>query len=106
MAQTALESQRFWQLLLVIHKFFLFSPSLFAERDVEIPDHFDIFHLRYEIEASEKTALQAVLDVEKERKRLEAEADKLIEAEMADCDQLQDIYERLDNMDASRGIDI
>lgn len=42
-----------------------------------IPDHVDIFHLRKEIEACEKTALEAVMDVDAERIFLEKKAEEL-----------------------------
>jgi len=44
-----------------------------AEQDVKVPKHLDIFFLKKEIDPTEMTALQAVLDVDVERKRLEAE---------------------------------
>ncbi|EDQ84909.1 uncharacterized protein MONBRDRAFT_35317 [Monosiga brevicollis MX1] len=72
-----------------------------AEQDVPLPDHFDIFHLKKEIDATDLTALEAVLDVDAERKRLEAEAERLIEMDLAESDRLTSIYERLDAMDAS-----
>eukprot|EP00043_Microstomoeca_roanoka_P013405 m.131257 g.131257 ORF g.131257 m.131257 type:complete len:612 (-) comp15742_c8_seq1:1477-3312(-) len=73
-----------------------------GEHDIALPDHFDIFHLRSEIDPSEKSALEAVLDVDKERKRLEAEAEWLIENDMGDSDRLVDVYERLDQMEAEK----
>ncbi|EGD76175.1 ABC transporter [Salpingoeca rosetta] len=73
-----------------------------SDRDIEFPDHFDIFHLKSEIEPSDKTALEAVMDVDEQRTRLEAEAEWLIENEMGDSDRLVDVYERLDEIDADR----
>ena len=70
---------------------------------MKLPSHIDIFHLKREIEPTEMTALQAVLDVDEARKRLEAEAEMLIEMDMADSERLITVYERLDQMDASRG---
>ncbi|CAJ0577055.1 unnamed protein product, partial [Mesorhabditis spiculigera] len=70
-------------------------------REMPLPDHLDMFMVSREMEASTKTALQAVVDVDEERKHLE----KLSE-ELAACDddesqqKLMDIYERLDEMDA------
>lgn len=76
--------------------------SAIAERDVEIPDHIDIYHLKSEIEATEKTALEAVLDVDAERKRLEKEAEELaLETSDEATERLQDIYDRLDQIDAA-----
>ena len=48
-----------------------------ANRELPIPDHFDIFHLTNEIHASEKTALQCVMEVNNEKIRLEKEAEEL-----------------------------
>lgn len=46
-------------------------------REVPIPDHIDIFLLRREMPPSDKTALEAVIEVDKERLRLEKEAEDL-----------------------------
>lgn len=73
-----------------------------ANRELPIPKHFDIFHLTNEIEPTDKTALECVMEVDRERLRLEAEADDLAhrtEDEMAH-DRLMDIYERLDELEA------
>lgn len=48
-----------------------------GNRDIPIPEHIDIFHLKNEIEASDKTALECVMEVDAERTRLEAEAAEL-----------------------------
>lgn len=47
------------------------------------------------------TALEVVMEhVEKERLRLEKEAEQLLEVpEGAECEALQDVYERLDELD-------
>lgn len=41
-----------------------------ASRELPIPDHIDIFHLDEEAEPSERTALEAVIDVVREKVRL------------------------------------
>jgi ATP-binding cassette subfamily F protein 2 len=90
-------------------------------RAVPIPSGIDIFHLKEEIEPSDTiTALEAVMSVDEERARLEMEAEKLNSAfsllsDTADdndndatieeqqeqiTDLLNDIYERLDALDA------
>jgi ATP-binding cassette subfamily F protein 2 len=72
-----------------------------ANREVPIPDHIDIFLLSREIEASDKTSLQAVLDVDEARLRLECEAEEL--AHMDDqesIDKLTEVYERLEELGA------
>lgn len=75
-----------------------------AHRELPIPEHFDIFHLTNEIEASDKTALECVMEVQNEKLRLEKEADELAhrpDDEMAH-DRLMDIYERLDELEAGK----
>lgn len=46
-------------------------------RELPIPDHMDIYHLTREIEASDMTALEAVISCDDERLRLEKEAEAL-----------------------------
>ena len=48
-----------------------------GNREVPIPDHIDIFHLTREMAASDKTALECVLEVDEERLKLEKEAEEL-----------------------------
>jgi len=75
-----------------------------STRELPIPDHFDIFHLTNEIEPSSKTALECVMEVNKEKARLEKEADILAtrtEDEMAH-ERLMDIYERLEELDSAK----
>lgn len=48
-----------------------------GSREIPIPMHIDIFHLKNEMEASDKTALECVMEVDAERTRLEAEAAEL-----------------------------
>jgi len=75
-----------------------------STRELPIPDHFDIFHLTNEIEPSNKTALECVMEVHEEKARLEKEADALAhrtDDEMAH-ERLMDIYERLDELDSAK----
>ena len=51
--------------------------SAIENREIPIPEHVDIYHLRREMPPSEKTALQAVCDVDKERIKLEHESEVL-----------------------------
>ena len=44
-------------------------------------DHIDIFYLTREMPASEKTALQCVMEVDQERNRLEKLAEELADAQ-------------------------
>jgi ATP-binding cassette subfamily F protein 2 len=72
-----------------------------ANREIPIPEHIDIFLLSREIAATDKTALQAVLDVDAARVRLEKEAEELAHMEDQEAmDKLMDVYERLDELGA------
>jgi len=46
-------------------------------RELPIPDHMDIYHLSREIEASDMSALDAVISCDEERLKLEKEAEIL-----------------------------
>eukprot|EP00736_Rhodelphis_marinus_P007888 Rmarinus@m.23668 len=70
-----------------------------AYREVPIPEHIDIFFLNKEAEPSEMTALETVVHhAKKEIERLEKEAESIAE-EDPECDGLQDIFDRLDELD-------
>lgn len=61
----------------------------------------DIYHLTREIPASDKSALQCVMEVDQERIRLEKLCDELVNCDDDDSqEQLMDLYERLDEMSA------
>jgi len=72
-----------------------------GQREVPIPSHVSIYHLDREIAATDKTAVEAVIDdLEKERVRLEKEAEELVAVEGgAESERLMDIYNTLDEMD-------
>jgi len=71
-----------------------------ASRELPIPDHIDIFHLDSEAEKSDRTALQAVIDVvQAQVERLEALAEHIRETAGPDADLVQDIYDRIDKLD-------
>merc|ERR1711862_720752 len=96
-------------------------------RALPFPDGIDFYYLKEEIEASDTiTALEAVMSVDEEREKLEQEAEKLnqLVAQMADPDfemaeseqedgltleqqqeeiieLLNNVYERLENLDAA-----
>lgn len=73
-----------------------------AAREIPIPSHIDVYHLSEEVEASDRTALQAVIDiVEEEHKRLEKEEERLLVEEGPGSPALQTVYERLDRLDPS-----
>ena len=48
-----------------------------GNREVPIPEMMDIYFLSHEIEATDMSALQAVVCVDEERERLEKEAEEL-----------------------------
>ncbi|KAK6618590.1 ATP-binding cassette sub- F member 2 [Polyplax serrata] len=75
--------------------------AVLGNREVPIQDHIDIFHLTREIPASDKTALQCVMEVDEERVRLENLAEQLAAQEDDESqEQLMDIYERLEDISA------
>lgn len=75
--------------------------SVVGNREVPIPDQIDIFHLTREMPASNKTALECVMEVDEERVRLEKLAEELVDCPEEDAqEQLMDVYERLDDMSA------
>jgi ATP-binding cassette subfamily F protein 2 len=55
--------------------------AVLGNREVPIPEHIDIFHLTREMPASDKTALQCVMEVDEERVRLEKLAEGLVACE-------------------------
>jgi len=75
--------------------------SVLGNREVPIQDHIDIYYLAREIPASEKTALEAVMEADDERIKLEALAEELATQEDDESQEfLMQVYERLDDMGA------
>lgn len=73
-----------------------------AARDVPIPHHIDIYFLQEGVPASEMTAVEAVLEeARREVERLETRAEELSCIPDIDSNLIDDIYERLDQMDPS-----
>ncbi|RLM97914.1 ABC transporter F family member 1 [Panicum miliaceum] len=70
-------------------------------RELPIPEHMDIYHLSHEIEASDMSALQAVVSCDEERVKLEKEAEVLAAQDDGGGEALDRVYERLDAMDAA-----
>jgi len=74
--------------------------AVLGNREVPIQDHIDIYYLSREVPASTKTALQAVMEADEERIKLEKLAEEL--ATMADDDDaheyLMEVYDRLDEL--------
>lgn len=74
--------------------------KVLAERQVPIPDYIDIHLLAEEAQPSEDSALDYVINSAKvEVARLETKADDILVEEGPESDLLQDIYERLDELD-------
>lgn len=72
-----------------------------GHRELPIPDHMDIHHLTREIEASDMSALQAVICCDEERIKLEKEAEILSAQDDGGGEALDLVYERLEAMDAA-----
>ncbi|KAL6859145.1 hypothetical protein ACP4OV_018147 [Aristida adscensionis] len=70
-------------------------------RELPIPEHMDIYHLTHEIEATDMSALQAVVSCDEERVKLEKEAEILAAQDDGGGDALDRVYERLEAIDAS-----
>merc|ERR1719431_781689 len=75
--------------------------AVLGNREVPIQEHIDIYYLAREIPASEKTALEAVMEADEERIKLEALAEELATQEDDESQEfLMQVYERLDDMGA------
>lgn len=75
--------------------------SAISHREIPIPKHVDVFHLSREIPATEKTAIEAVLDADQELVELEKEADELVNCDDLESQELlNDIYERMDELNS------
>ncbi|XP_043701097.1 ABC transporter F family member 1 [Telopea speciosissima] len=72
-----------------------------GNRELPIPEHMDIYHLSREIEASDMTSLEAVINCDEERLKLEKEAEALAAEEGGGGEALERIYERLESLDAA-----
>lgn len=78
---------------------------------IPIPQTIDVYSVQHPVEPTELTALQAVVEVDTERRELEAEADMLSdklagegvtdEDQALITDRLNDVYERLESMEAA-----
>jgi ATP-binding cassette subfamily F protein 2 len=72
-----------------------------GKREVPIQEHIDIFYLDREVPASEKTALEAVMEADEERNKLEKLAEELATMDNEESqDYLMQVYERLDDLGA------
>lgn len=72
-----------------------------AKKEIPIPDHVDIYHLSREIPATNKTAIEAVLEADEEIEKLEKEAENLAHCDDIESqERLNDIYEKLDELNS------
>merc|ERR1719175_276342 len=75
--------------------------AVLGNREVPIQEHVDIYYLDREVPASEKTAIQAVMEADEERIKLERLAEELATAEDDESQEyLMSVYERLDDLGA------
>jgi len=75
--------------------------AVLGNREVPIQEHIDIYYLAREMPASEKTALEAVMEADEERMKLEKLAEQLATMEDEESqDYLMEVYERLDELGA------
>jgi ATP-binding cassette, subfamily F, member 2 len=71
-----------------------------AAREVPIPEHIDIYLLSEEAQPSNDTALEYVVNSAKEEvARLENQIEHLLTEQGPECDLLQPLYDRLDELD-------
>ena len=71
-----------------------------AQREVPLPRHIDVFHLHEEAPPSEQTGVEAVVaHVVEEAAALEALSQSILEECGADDERLEEIYDRLGQLD-------
>jgi len=71
-----------------------------AARDIEIPEHIDIYLLNQEAEPSGKNAVEVVIEsAQKEVIRLEKQVEEILATDDTDNPILDDIYDRMEAMD-------
>ena len=76
--------------------------SAIAKREIPIPEHVDIYHLREEAAPSDRTALESVVDhVKLEIEKLRKKEEDLMANYGPGDERLQLIYERLEELDPS-----
>ena len=75
--------------------------AVLGNREVPIQSHIDIYYLSREMPASEKSALQAVMEADEERLKLEQLAEELVHLDDDESQEyLLEVYERLDELGA------
>ena len=76
--------------------------SAIAKREIPIPEHIDIYHLREEAAPSDRTALESVVDhIKLEIEKLRTKEEDLMANYGPGDERLQLIYERLEELDPS-----
>lgn len=71
-----------------------------ARREVPIPDHIDLYHLREEAEPTDRSAIDTVIDeVKAEMERLNKFEQHILETTGPDDERLELIYDRLEEID-------
>jgi ATP-binding cassette subfamily F protein 2 len=74
--------------------------NMLGHRELSIPKHIDIYMLREEVDPTNKTAMEMVIDHGKKAvERLEKEEERIMEEEGPDSPLLLDVYDRLDSLD-------
>jgi len=74
--------------------------NMLGNRELPIPEHIDVYLLREEVDPSDKTAMEMVVEFGKATvARLEKQEEEIIEQYGPESDLLMDVYERLDNLD-------
>jgi len=75
--------------------------AVLGNREVPIQEHIDIYYLSREVPASTKTALEAVMEADEERIKLEKLAEELSLQEDDEAQEyLMEVYDRLDELGA------
>jgi ATP-binding cassette subfamily F protein 2 len=73
-----------------------------GQREIDIPEHMDMYHLIKEVPATDIPALDIVCSSDAERADLEKQADDLVATgEGIEDGRLDEIYERLDELDVN-----
>nr|CCC94549.1 putative ABC transporter [Trypanosoma congolense IL3000] len=75
--------------------------------EIPFPKHVDRYFVSHEVEASDMSALDAVVSVDKEKDRLEKEIEELALADQEDpvvTQRMDEIYKRLDELDADTAL--
>lgn len=71
--------------------------------EIPFPSHVDRYYVSHEVAASDSSALEAVLSVDKEREHLDIELEELAAADQEDelvLHRMDEIYKRLDELEA------